>query len=249
MASSSAIRPPAGPYPGFLASPPELPHKYNPLPSIPVADPHLNRLARIGCNSRNVSDSVFQFGGPLDDSQRRDPPSAVQAEHDRQESNRAKQAQRIAFKRSWKDDLEMRRRQQMENDARREESRMAAKSSAWRAARHSSGFDPVTLAYVGGPEGQALRQKDEADKDAVGHRAVRMYFRHNTFDPLRCQDVTPVPSVLNKGRGGGKKTFAAARDVQEVVSSIVPVKEGGGWASGAERAVKEAVVAAGKGRS
>ncbi|KND02957.1 uncharacterized protein SPPG_08974 [Spizellomyces punctatus DAOM BR117] len=194
-------------------------------PTVLAPEP-CGRVRRIGNNSRNTSDLVFKFGGVMDDKHRYETDVAT-AEKLRQKDSEEKKARRIQVKRNWLSDLETARWDRMAAETERIETLREQKRATTRVGKNSSGYNPITLHYLNSPEGTILAAEDARAMYKTGARATKLYFKNNTFDPLRCEDIVPNPPVKPKQK---------PRDITDAIRHIVPLAPSA-FREGAETAI------------
>ncbi|KAI9203310.1 uncharacterized protein BJ171DRAFT_600173 [Polychytrium aggregatum] len=151
--------------------------------------PSLNRLPRVGNNSKNTSNPVFRFGGSMDfpeDVRRYKVEVAAEAKIQRQDE-REKRAVRYQQRRL--EEIEKQRWQNMSIHNQRQEETWNFKHKRAQIGKNSVHYNPITLAYHNDSQGTKLATDDRESIYRTSLRAAHLYLKNNTFDPLLCKDI------------------------------------------------------------
>nr|KAJ3422821.1 hypothetical protein HK105_006193 [Polyrhizophydium stewartii] len=137
-------------------------HRFAALPVKNLDIARLPRQPRVGNNSRNNSDGVFQFGGTLNYPDPRERYISEVAQHEKQrlQQKRDKLDERINLKRDWIDGMERERWERMSREYVKEQELWKVKHGRTKLGAHSVNYNPITLAYHDTEGGRRLAEQD-----------------------------------------------------------------------------------------
>ncbi|KAI8927793.1 hypothetical protein BC831DRAFT_451094 [Entophlyctis helioformis] len=165
-------------------------HRFAALPGPAIDVNTLPRQPRVGNNSRNTSDGVFKFGGPMAYPKGRAVRGDV-AKHEklRLQAKRDKIQDRKDFKREWLSSIEKERWENMSKEYVKNEELWKGKHSRSKLGSHSVHYNPITLEYHQTDGGRKLAADDAKAMHRTAVRATRLYLKNNSFDPTMCTDI------------------------------------------------------------
>lgn len=152
------------------------------------------RSKNSGNNSRNKSNDIFydiksphSFHNPTERYQT----DFASIERARYLSSRERYASQRERKIQWLRDIEGERWSRMHQQEKRKQERHEFLHSQSRVGQQSMAYNPITLQYHISNAGSKLQEKDLKSIHRTSVRATKLYFKSNTFDPIKGRDIVP----------------------------------------------------------